>query len=53
MTCYTYSVRPTIHESEYLKIAMKKIDEEENEDLCEEEYLNFEELSFDEEKYFG
>ena len=31
---------------------MKKFDEEENEDICEEEYFNFEELSFDEEKTF-
>ena len=31
----------------------KKFDEEENEDFCEEEYFNFEELSFDEEKHFG
>ena len=30
---------------------MKKIDEE-NEDFCEEEYFNFEELSFGEEKTF-
>ena len=44
MTCYTFSVRPTIPESRNVKVAMKKIDEEENEDFCEEEYLNFEEL---------
>ena len=50
MTCYTFSVRPTIPESRNIKVAMKKFDEEENEDFCEEEYLNFEELSFDEEK---
>ena len=31
---------------------MKKIDEEENEDFYEEEYFNFEMLSFDEEKTF-
>ena len=31
---------------------MKKIDEEENEDFCGEEYFNFEELSFGEEKTF-
>ena len=31
---------------------LKKIDEEENEDFCEEEYFNFEELSFSEEKTF-
>ena len=31
---------------------MKKFDEEENEDFCEEEYFNFEELSFGEEKTF-
>ena len=29
---------------------MKKFDEEENEDFFEEEYFNFEELSFGEEK---
>ena len=50
MTCYTFSVRPTIPESKNIKVAMKKFDEEENEDFCEEEYFNFEELSFDEEK---
>ena len=52
MTCYTFSVRQTIPESKNVKIVMKKIDEEENEDFCEEEYLNSEELSFDEEKTF-
>ena len=31
---------------------MKKFDEEENEDFCEEEYFNFEELSFGEEKFW-
>ena len=31
---------------------MKKIDEEENEDFCKEEYFNFEELSFSEEIHF-
>ena len=52
MTCYIFSVRPTIPESKNTKVAMKKFDEEENEDFFEEEYLNFEELSFDEEKTF-
>ena len=52
MTCYTYSVRATIPESENLKIEMKKIHEEENEDFCEEEYFNFEDLIFGEEKTF-
>ena len=33
MTCYTFSVRPTIPESRNIKVAMKKFDEEENEDL--------------------
>ena len=51
MTCYTFSVRPTIPESKNVKVAMKKI-EEENEDFCEEEYFNFEKLSFSEEKTF-
>ena len=32
---------------------MKKFDEEEREDFCEEEYFNFEELSFGGEKHFG
>ena len=41
MTCYAFS-----------EIPMKKIDEEENEDFFEEEYFNFEELSFGEEKTF-
>ena len=44
MACYTFPFRPTILESENLKIAMKKIDEEENEDFCTEQYFNFEEL---------
>ena len=52
MTCYTFSVRPTIPDSENLKISMKKINEEENEDFFEEEYFNFGELSFGEEKTF-
>ena len=52
MTCYTFSVRPTVPESKNVKIPMKKIDEEENEDFFEEEYFNFEELSFGEEKTF-
>ena len=52
MTCYTFSVRPNIPESRNVKVTMKKIDEEENEDFCEEEYFNFEELSFGEEKTF-
>ena len=44
MACYTFSFRPTIPDSENLKISMKKINEEENEDFCEEEYFNFEDL---------
>ena len=53
MTCYTFSAWPTaIPESRNVKVAMKKIDEEEDEDFCEEEYFNFEELSFNEEKTF-
>ena len=44
MTCYTISVRPTIAESRNVKVAMKKFDEEENEDFYEEEYFNFKEL---------
>ena len=52
MTCCTFSGRPTIPESRNVKVAMKKFDEEENEDFCEEEYFNFEELSFSEEKTF-
>ena len=52
MTCYTFSVRSTIPESRNVRVAMKEIDEEENEDFCGEEYFNFEELSFSEEKPF-
>ena len=48
MTYYTFSVRLIILESENLKIAMKKIDEEENEDFCKKEYFNFETLTFNE-----
>ena len=32
---------------------MKKIDEKENEDFCEEEYFNFEDLVFSEENIFA
>ena len=32
---------------------MKKFDEKENEDFYEEEYFNFEDLIFTEEKHFG
>ena len=46
MTCYTFSVRPTVPESKNVKIPMEKIDEKENEDFFEEVYFNFEELSF-------
>ena len=53
MTCYTFSVRPTLPESRNVKVAMKKIDKEENEDFCEEEYFNFEELSLVRKKHFG
>ena len=52
MACYIFSVRPNIPESENLKIAMKEISEEENEDFCEVEYFNFEDLIFGEEKSF-
>ena len=52
MACYIFSVRPTIPESKNPKVAMKKIDEKENEDFCEEEYFNFEDLIFGEEKTF-
>ena len=52
MTCFTFSVRPNILESKNVKVAMKKFDEEENEDFCEEEYSNFEDLIFGEEKTF-
>ena len=50
MKCYTFSVRPTIPESKKVKIKMKKIDEEENEDLFEDKYFNFEDLILGEEK---
>ena len=49
---YTFSVRPTIPESENLKIAMKRFEGKENEDFCEEDYFSFEELIFCEEKTF-
>ena len=52
MACYTYSVGATIPESENLKIEMTRFYEEENEDFCEEEYFNFEDLIFGEEKTF-
>ena len=39
MTYYTFSVRPRIPETKNIKVAMKKFDEEANEDFCEEEYL--------------
>ena len=50
MTCYTFSVRTTISEFKSVKVEMKRFDEEENEDFCEEEYFNFEDLIFSEEK---
>ena len=50
MTCCIFSPRPTIPESRNVKFAMERFDEEENEDFCEEDYFNFEELSFVEEK---
>ena len=37
MTCYKFSIRPIIPESENVKVSMKKFDEDENEDFCEEE----------------
>ena len=49
MTCYTYSVTPPNPDSENLEISMEKINEEESEDFCEEEYFDFEEDSFSEE----
>ena len=52
LTCYTFSVRPTIPEYRNVKVTMIKFDKEENEDFCEEEYFNFEDLSFGEEKTF-
>ena len=52
ITCYTFSVRPTIPESKIVKYTMKKFDEKENKDFREEEYFNFEDLIFGEEKTF-
>ena len=52
MKCYTFSVRPTIPEFRKVKVAIKKFVGEENEDFWEEEYFNFEELTFREEKTF-
>ena len=40
MIFYTFSVRPTIPESKNVAVVMKKIDEKENEDICEEEYIS-------------
>ena len=53
MTCYTFSVRPTIPESRNVKVTQKKFDEKENEDFCEEEYFNFEDLISVKKKHFG
>ena len=41
MTCYTFSARPTIPESRNVKVAMKKFDEEENEEEWVLATLNF------------
>ena len=41
MTCYTFSVMPTIPESRNVKVAMKKFDEEENEEEWVLATLNF------------
>ena len=49
MTCYKFSVRPTIPESKNVKVSMIKFDEEENEDFCEIEYFNLVDLIFSEE----
>ena len=50
--CYTFSVRPIISASKNIKIATKKIDEEENEDFCEGEYFVLEALIIGEKKHF-
>ena len=46
MTCYTFSVRTTISEFKSVKVEMKRFDEEENEDFCEEEYFAVDGVSF-------
>ena len=44
MACYTFSVRPIIPESKYLKTAMKNMNEKENEDFSQGQYFYFEDL---------
>ena len=46
MACYTFSVRPIIPESKFLKTAMKNINEKENEDISQGRHFNFEDLIF-------
>ena len=45
MAYYTFAVRPTNPESDNLKIAMKKFDEEENEDFFKKKFSFFEKIS--------
>ena len=52
MACYTFSVWSIIPQSETLKIAMKKIDEEENERLAKKSISTLKDLIFGGEKHF-
>ena len=49
LACYTFSVSWI---QKFKSQKWKNFDEEENEDFCEEEYFNFEDLIFGEEKTF-
>ena len=50
MCCETFSFEPIILEYGKLKIAMKIIDEQENENLCKEEQFIFEAVNLGEKK---
>ena len=52
MACYTFSIRPIIPESKNLRIAMKNINEKENEDFSQGQYFNFEDLILSEKEIF-
>ena len=52
MTYYTFSVKATSSAFKKRKIAMKKINEEENEDFFEEDYFSFQSPNLGENQTF-
>ena len=53
MTCYTFSVSPTIPESKNVKIPMKKIDEEEMKTFAKKSISTLKSLISVRKKHFG